>query len=224
MRVIASTNFRAIENYESKKEKWLLQVAADSELSAGALRVAVGIGLHMNRKQRLLAWPGFGRLQKLLGIHRDTVRRNVKALEARGHVRVVRSRNGRKNNPNHYHPNIWRTEVGAATHLGRCTDAPWVGAALHPEPMSEPMNEPMKEVREGTKVLTMDTVDTKKEEGLSETGTETIPFSSPTPSDGSDERIILEAQRKRLNDLSDRLARFKPKLNGGSAPLTQEVG
>jgi hypothetical protein len=68
MRVIASTNFRAIENYESKKEKWLLQVATDSELSAGALRVAIAIGLHMNRKQRLLAWPGFGRLQKLLDI------------------------------------------------------------------------------------------------------------------------------------------------------------
>jgi hypothetical protein len=43
MRVIASTNFRAIENYESKKEKWLLQVATDSELSAGALRVAIAI-------------------------------------------------------------------------------------------------------------------------------------------------------------------------------------
>jgi hypothetical protein len=36
MRVIAGTKIRAIENYESKKEKWLLQVAADSELSAGA--------------------------------------------------------------------------------------------------------------------------------------------------------------------------------------------
>jgi hypothetical protein len=143
MRVIAGTNFRAIENYESKKEKWLLQVAADPELSAGALRVAIGIGLHMNRKQRLLAWPGYGRLQKLLGVHYDTIRRGVKALEARGHLRVVRSRNGRKNNPNHYHPNIWRTEVGAATHRGMCTPAQRVGAALHTEPMNEPMKEPL---------------------------------------------------------------------------------
>jgi hypothetical protein len=142
MRVIASTNFRAIENYESKKEKWLLQVATDSELSAGALRVAIAIGLHMNRKQRLLAWPGFGRLQKLLDIDRSTVIRGVKALEGRGHMRIVRSRNGSKNHPNHYHPNIWRTGVVAAVPLGRCTDATRVVAAVPPEPMNEPMKEP----------------------------------------------------------------------------------
>lgn len=34
MKVIPGTKFRAIENYESKKEKWLLQVASDPEAFA----------------------------------------------------------------------------------------------------------------------------------------------------------------------------------------------
>src|SRR5262249_17733769 len=55
MGLIAGTKIRAIENYESKKERWLIQVAADTELPAGALRVAIAISQHMNRKQRLLA-------------------------------------------------------------------------------------------------------------------------------------------------------------------------
>ena len=68
------------------------QLAAQRTRSARAL----GIGHHMNRKQNLLAWPGFGRLQKLLGVHRETIKRGVKALERAGHMRVVRVRQGRK--------------------------------------------------------------------------------------------------------------------------------
>jgi hypothetical protein len=83
--------------------------------------------------------------------------------------------------------------------------------------MNEPMNEPMKEVREGTLTMnTVGTVDSKKEKRLSEEVRETI-TSSPTPS--------LAAQRERLNDLSARLAAFRPKLNGRSAPhARREVG
>src|SRR5262249_19289459 len=142
MGLIAGTKRRAIENYESKKEKWLLQVAANPKLSAGALRVAIAIGLHMNRKQRLLAWPGFGRLQKLLGIDRSKVIRGAKALERQGHRRVVGMRNGRKTHPNHYPPKILRTGVVAAAPLGSGSPATRVVAAVPPEPMNEPMREP----------------------------------------------------------------------------------
>src|SRR5215467_4538788 len=105
MGLIAGTKIRAIENYESKKENWLVQIAADPKLSRAGLRVAIAIGLHMNRKQHMLAWPGFSRLARILRVDRKTARNGVKDLEARGHMRVVRSRNGSKNNPNHYHPN-----------------------------------------------------------------------------------------------------------------------
>ena len=120
MGLIAGTRIRAIENYESKKERWLVQVAADSELSRAGLRVAIATGVHMNRKQHMLAWPGFGRLAKILGIQRRAVIKGVKALEQRGHMRVVRSRNGSKNNPNHYHLNILRTGVVPNRTLGWC--------------------------------------------------------------------------------------------------------
>jgi hypothetical protein len=150
MTVILGTKIRAIENYESKKEKWLVQVASDAELSRAGLRVAVAIGLHMNRKQRLLAWPGFGRLAKILGIQRRAVIKGVKDLETRDHMRVVRSRNGSKNNPNHYHPNIWRTGVVSDRTLGGVNLNTRVVSNRTPEPMNEPTREPTIRRREDT--------------------------------------------------------------------------
>jgi hypothetical protein len=59
----------------------MAQIAADKTLPAGALRVGLAICWHMNRKRAGLAWPGYGRLQKLLGVDRRTVIRGAKALE-----------------------------------------------------------------------------------------------------------------------------------------------
>jgi hypothetical protein len=148
MRVIAGTRFRATESYECKKEKWLLQVAGDPELSRAALRVAVAIGIHMNRKENMRAWPGYTRIAKILGVDPKTARNGVKDLEARKHMRVVRSRRGSKNNPNSYHPNIWRTEGGATVSLGRDHVPPRVGTHISPEPLNEPTTEPLN-IRKG---------------------------------------------------------------------------
>jgi hypothetical protein len=148
MKLILGTKIRATENYESKKEKWLVQVASDGELSRAGLRAAIGIAMHMNRKQRLLAWPGFGRLAKVLGIQRRAVIKGVKDLEARDHMRVVRSRNGTKNNPNHYHPNIWRTGVVSDRTLAGVNLDTRVVSNRTPEPMNEPTREPTIRRRE----------------------------------------------------------------------------
>jgi hypothetical protein len=153
MQVIAGTKIRAIENYESKKEKWLVQVAADPNLSRAGLRVAIGIGLHMNRKQHMLAWPGLGRLAKILCVNRSTVVRGVKDLEVSGHMRVVRSRNGAKNNANHYHMNIWRTGGGATAAPGGAAYDTRVVRHMTPEPMNEPMKEPLiRKISGGNKI------------------------------------------------------------------------
>jgi hypothetical protein len=133
---------RATQNYEDRKEKWLVQVASDHSLPPIAVRVAIVIGLHMNRKQRLLAWPGYGRLATLLGTTRKMAIKGAKALERAGHMRVVRSRNGTKNNPNHYHPNIWAT-MGVVPK--RILDSPQAGTRVVPRQTPEPMNEPTKE-------------------------------------------------------------------------------
>lgn len=49
MRLISGTKLRAKQNYEDQKEKWLLQVTSDHSLSAGDVRTAFAISLHMNR-------------------------------------------------------------------------------------------------------------------------------------------------------------------------------
>jgi hypothetical protein len=91
-------------NFEKSKDLWLIQVFADKSLTNGTKNVAAMIGLHMNRGQHGLAYPGFGLLAKLTGLCRRTIIRAVKALERAGHVVITRSRRGSKNNPNEYQP------------------------------------------------------------------------------------------------------------------------
>jgi len=143
MKVIAGTKVRATQKYEAKKEMWLVQAASDPGLCRAGLRVAMGIAVHLNRKQNLLAWPGYGRLAQMLHMSRTTVRRGVDDLEARKHLRVTRSRTGKKNDANHYHINIW--ELGGVP--PGVTRVPPVGHRVCPpgvlEPMKEPTNEPL---------------------------------------------------------------------------------
>ena len=73
-------------NFEKSKDLWLIQVFADKSLTNGTKNVAAMIGLHMNRGQHGLAYPGFGLLAKLTGLCRRTIIRAVKALERAGHV------------------------------------------------------------------------------------------------------------------------------------------
>lgn len=104
MNLVPGTRFRAKQNYEDRKEKWLLQITSDKELTAGDLRTGVALSKYMNRKERLVAWPGYARLTKDTGLCRCRVIRGVKKLEGRKHMRVSRSRSGSKNDVNHYHP------------------------------------------------------------------------------------------------------------------------
>jgi len=100
----------------------------------------------MNRKQRLLAWPGYGTIAKEMGGSRRMAIRGVASLERGGHMRVVRSRNG--NNVNHYHPNVWATQqttagVVTAVTLGSDKRDTRVVTRLSPEPTNEPTREPL---------------------------------------------------------------------------------
>src|SRR5262249_17284270 len=89
------------QDFAKFKDQCLEQLAADTLLPAGALRVGIQIVLHLNHKTRE-AFPGFGRLQKLLGVGRMTVIRSVQALEEAGHIKVMRSRKGKQNEANRY--------------------------------------------------------------------------------------------------------------------------
>ena len=162
------------QSFEAFKETWQLQIAADKSLPAGALRVALAISAHMNRKQNGLAWPGYKRLQRILGIGRSTVIRSVKRFEKAGHLSVKRQRNGSKNAPNEYQPKL-KGSVTAMTpppHPPGVTDDitlmsqlrhPPSVIAVKPEPLNEPPNEPL----------------IKKERGARHSGSPTLPDSNP---------------------------------------------
>jgi len=117
----------------------------------------------MNRKQRLLAWPGYTTIAKDMGGSPRVAKRGVKALEQAGHMRVVRSRNGSKNNSNHYHPNVWAnqaTTLGVVTNLtpGSVKADTRVVSKLTPEPTNEPTREPLS-IRKGRFVWRADKAD-----------------------------------------------------------------
>jgi hypothetical protein len=148
MKDVSRTVVRAKQNYEDKKEKWLLQVASDPDLPRAGHRVAIAIGVHMNRKQNLLAWPGYGRLAKLLGVSHTTAVNGVSALERAKHLRVVRVRQGTKNCPNHYHPNLWITQeategVVTTSRSSSHNGVTRVVTTGLPEPTNEPTREPL---------------------------------------------------------------------------------
>jgi hypothetical protein len=106
----------------------------------------------MNRHKDGRAWPGYKRLQGMLGIHRATVIRNIKRLEEAGHLTVERRRNGTRNAPNHYWPELKDASKSGAQNATTLvaqlcdppsrTDATPLVAPVRPEPLSEPPTEP----------------------------------------------------------------------------------
>jgi DNA-binding MarR family transcriptional regulator len=146
--------------FERFKEAWQLQVAADNSLPAGSLRVALAISSHMNRSKNGLAWPGYNRLQGMLGIDRSTVIRNVKRLEKAGHLTVERRLIGSRNAPNQYRPKLKdaskshaqdaTTLVAQLCHHPSGTDATTLVAPVPPEPLNEPLSEPLNEPLQDT--------------------------------------------------------------------------
>jgi hypothetical protein len=141
-------------NSQKRKEEWLLQIAGDTSLTApGAFRFAIGVGSHMNLKRGGDAWPGFGRLQQILGVSRSTIIRGAEALEAAGHLKITRRKVGKKNLPNHYQPILRRrsddTRVVSSVTLGSSNPDTRVVATLTPEPLNEPPSEPPIEPLKG---------------------------------------------------------------------------
>jgi hypothetical protein len=140
------------QSFEAFKEAWQLEVAANHDLSAGDLRVALAIAAHVNR-QSGVAWPGFGRLQRILRVGRSTVIRAVKRLERADHLSVKHHRNGTKNSPNEYQLKLKGSVIAMTpppphpsvkddtTLVSQLRHPPSV-TAMTPEPLNEPLNEP----------------------------------------------------------------------------------
>ncbi len=87
---------------EKFKEDWQRQLVADRALPHPALKVALAISWHMNRKEGGWAWPGISKLADLTGLHRTTVMRAIKWLEDHGYLQVIRGRAGNQRDVNRY--------------------------------------------------------------------------------------------------------------------------
>ena len=86
------------------KETWLLQVAADwKNLPHSAVAIAIAITKFMNRiSPEHDAFPGMANLLALIPITKANLINAIRCLEARGHLRVYRSRKSERENS--YYP------------------------------------------------------------------------------------------------------------------------
>jgi hypothetical protein len=102
-------------NLEKFREDWQRQLVADRTIPLTALKVAVAICWHMNRKKGGWAWPGISKLDKLTGLHRTTVMRAIKWLEDNCYLRVMRGYAGNQRSVNRYLPLLRSSAKAPAT-------------------------------------------------------------------------------------------------------------
>jgi hypothetical protein len=90
------------KHFTKRRFMWLDQIAADSELTASAVRVAMFIGMRYLNSETGLAFPSYKRLAVDLGSREKVAIAAVALLKGRGHLVVaLQGRRGR-GSPNHY--------------------------------------------------------------------------------------------------------------------------
>jgi DNA-binding MarR family transcriptional regulator len=151
-------------NLEKFKEDWQRQLMADPTLSPVTFRVSIAISWHMNRKKGGLAWPGMARLAQMACTTPRTVIRATKQLEAKGHLRIIRSHQRERRGLNRYmpltksachrrdadKPDISVPSLGSDKALSLGSDQ-----ALSHEPLNKPLREPLsyKDIASATSSL-----------------------------------------------------------------------
>ena len=143
--------------FDKFKQAWLDQIALDHELPAGALRLCIAVSNYMSRDLGGEAWPGMALLATKTGLSRRWIVELTGLVEQRGHWKVTRSRTGRKNLANRYHPTLCTTvhqpseattspPSELATSLpSELAASPPSEVATSPEPLNEPLSEPLNE-------------------------------------------------------------------------------
>jgi hypothetical protein len=143
--------------FDKFKQAWLDQIALDHELPAGALRLCIAVSNYMSRDLGGEAFPGMALLATKTGLSRRWIVELTGLVEQRGHWKVTRSRSGRKNLANRYHPTLCTTvhhpsevttsppsEV-ASSPPSEVASSPPSEVASSPEPLNEPLSEPLNE-------------------------------------------------------------------------------
>ena len=74
---------------------WLHQVNADAKLPLSAVKVAIRLSSDFNEGKGGMAWPSCSTIADAIGLSEHAVIRAVRALEARGHLRIKWGKQGR---------------------------------------------------------------------------------------------------------------------------------
>jgi Helix-turn-helix domain len=81
--------------FTAKVFRWLHQVNADAKLPASAAKVAIRLTPDFNEERGGMAWSAFKTMANDIGLSERHVIRAIRALEARGHLRVQWGKQGR---------------------------------------------------------------------------------------------------------------------------------
>jgi Helix-turn-helix domain len=83
------------KQFTAKVFRWLHQVNADLALPASAAKIAICLIGHFNEKEGGVAWPSCRTIGAAIGKSESTVFSVVRALHARGHLRLEWGKQGR---------------------------------------------------------------------------------------------------------------------------------
>jgi hypothetical protein len=83
------------KKFTAKIFGWLHQVNADTKLPASAAKVAIRLSPDFNEQRGGMAWSAFKTMADDIGLSERAVIRDIRALEARGHLRVKWGKQGR---------------------------------------------------------------------------------------------------------------------------------
>jgi hypothetical protein len=98
--------------FTAKVFRWLHQVNADKKLPASVAKVAIRMSPDFNEDKGGMAWSACKTMGDDIGISEHTVIRAVRALEARGHLRIKWGKQGRGHSNNY-----WMIEKGQQADL-----------------------------------------------------------------------------------------------------------
>jgi hypothetical protein len=179
--------------------------AAASEVSDGAIRVALAITLYINRKT-FDAFPGLESLMQDTGMSRSTVIRAVQQLEAGGHLKVRRTRlSGGKNGVNHYAPVL---VVSGVTHDTRGCHLSTVSGVTRETLTSELTSELTLYVSDETGALDSEEKEGKEKRSGEEEGKAPQSATSSTSPPPQSKRRVREASGQVLH-LDSKFVEFR---------------
>ena len=91
------------DDFGDRVERWLAQTIHDRELSRNTVKVIIRLALNKEAQEGTPSWPSLQTMADDLGFTRRTVIKMVRALEARGHLRVRwETTDGHHGASNHY--------------------------------------------------------------------------------------------------------------------------